>query len=64
MEGDFITPCVPLQGGFYSGFIAAPLDSPAAPQHFVVTVKDREPHYFYCAQSGMCNAGMVGVINP
>lgn len=51
-------------GGFYSGFIATPLDAPAAPQYFVVTINDTQPHYYYCAQEGLCNAGMVGVINP
>ena len=51
-------------GGFYSGFIASPVGSPAAPQHFVVTINDTQPHWFYCAQDRMCNAGMVGVINP
>ena len=51
-------------GGFYSGFIAAPVGSPAVPQHFVVTINDTQPHWFYCGQDGLCNAGMVGVINP
>jgi hypothetical protein len=31
---------------------------------FMVTVNDTNPHFFYCAQIGHCNLGMVFAINP
>lgn len=31
---------------------------------FTLTINDTNPFWFYCAQIGHCQAGMVGVINP
>jgi len=56
-------PCQPINDtSLNSGFVSAgtgPTDNV-----FVVTVNDTNPIWFYCAQIGHCQAGMVGVINP
>ena len=64
VESAFAPPSLPLSNGFYSGFIESYLDCGAAPQHFILTVKDTNLHWFYCSQKGYCADRMVGVINP
>jgi plastocyanin len=60
-QAAFSDPCVPLKDGFFSGFINS--TSGAAPNQFVITVKDTSPIWFYCGQGPHCQDGMVGVIN-
>lgn len=64
VQSDFATPCVPSNGGFFSGFhaVAAGTSDDDAPKFFIEVV-DTKPIWFYCAQAGHCKAGMVGVIN-
>ena len=63
--------------GIWSGFIvissASGTQPPVAgykrqtsttPTTFVITVNNTNPTFFYCAQVGHCNAGMVFAINP
>ena len=64
--------------GIWSGFIvissASGTQTPVAgykrqtttstPTTFVITVNNTNPTFFYCAQVGHCNAGMVFAINP
>ncbi|KAF3905317.1 hypothetical protein ABW20_dc0108763 [Dactylellina cionopaga] len=57
-QADFSNPCNPITNGFNSGFTG----SGAAKFSIVVTSSD--PIWYYCAQAGHCQAGMVGVINP
>jgi plastocyanin len=56
--GSFGKPCAPAEGGFFSGTV-----SPGG-QPWTITVNNTNPLFFYCATSGHCQAGMVGVINP
>jgi hypothetical protein len=32
--------------------------------HFILTINNTDPIWFYCPQSDHCQSGMVGVINP
>jgi len=57
-EGSFSDPCNPLTKGFNTGIINT------AGTTFSITVTTTDPIYYYCAQVGHCQAGMVGVINP
>lgn len=62
-QSSFDKPCVPLDGGFSSGFI--PTEQSPSGVTFEVTVKDTKPVWFYCAQTKgeHCQSGMVGSIN-
>ena len=68
-----------MNGGIWSGFVlttgssAATTTKPqAVPGYkrqlsmpsFTVTVNDTNPAFFYCAQIGHCQAGMVFALNP
>jgi len=58
-QADFANPCQPgATAPFNSGFVTQ------GGQSFLVTVNSTDPMWFYCAQVGHCQAGMVGVINP
>jgi len=56
------SPCQPLAGGFYSGFI--PTNSTAAATSFVVNVTSTDSIYFYSSQGTECQQGMIGIVNP
>jgi len=61
-EGEFNNPCQPsnssaLNSGFSTG-------GSGPNSFFTVEVNSTDPIWFYCAQVGHCQAGMVGVINP
>lgn len=62
VQSTFDSPCKPMSGGFYSGYI--PSTSGEAKSVFVVTVNNTDPIWFYCSQGSHCQDGMVGVINP
>jgi len=62
-QASFDAPCQPSNGsGFASGFVNS--NSGPASNVFTVTVNNTDPIWFYCAQVGHCQGGMVGVINP
>ncbi|EIW60808.1 uncharacterized protein TRAVEDRAFT_165881 [Trametes versicolor FP-101664 SS1] len=56
-------PCAPLQDGFDSGFVPVAdgvTDFPLAQ----FEVKDTNPVWVYCRQTGHCQQGMVFAVNP
>ncbi|KAJ7460994.1 hypothetical protein B0H11DRAFT_2057691 [Mycena galericulata] len=62
-QSTLATPCSPLEGGFDSGFVpvaANETDFPLAQ----LTVKDTNPIWIYCKQTGHCQQGMVFAVNP
>jgi plastocyanin len=61
VQASFANPCMPMNGGFYSGFM--PTSSGPANKTFTITVNDTTPIWFYCGQGTHCESGMVGVIN-
>lgn len=61
VQGSFANPCMPMDGGFYSGFM--PTSSGPANKTFTITVNNTTPIWFYCGQGKHCESGMVGVIN-
>ncbi|KIK52491.1 hypothetical protein GYMLUDRAFT_251194 [Collybiopsis luxurians FD-317 M1] len=63
-QSSFDAPCVPLAGGFNSGFQAVASDSDPTLPNFVITVNDTNPIWVHCEQKGHCGAGMVFAINP
>jgi len=62
-QSSFAKPCVPLAGGFFSGFV--PTASGVAEKTFTIKVTAKSPIWFYCSQVGgaHCAKGMVGGIN-
>ncbi|OJJ05876.1 hypothetical protein ASPVEDRAFT_32221 [Aspergillus versicolor CBS 583.65] len=63
VQATFSSPCKPLNdSSIYSGFLMGTADGNQ--DIFTVTINDTNPVWFYCAQIGHCQAGMVGVINP
>ncbi|EPS38889.1 hypothetical protein H072_7346 [Dactylellina haptotyla CBS 200.50] len=57
-QAGFSNPCNPSTNGFFSGFAGSSSET------FSIIVTTSDPQYFYCAQLGHCQLGMVGVINP
>ncbi|KAJ2977665.1 hypothetical protein NQ176_g4242 [Zarea fungicola] len=49
-QSSFAKPCVPLDGGFFSGFVPTSSDA-AGKSTFTITVKDTTPIWFYCSQT-------------
>ncbi|PSN74604.1 Cupredoxin [Corynespora cassiicola Philippines] len=61
-QGAFGSPCQPLDGGFWSGFV--PVAQGRGETEFVYTVENASaPIWFYCTQGQHCQGGMVGAIN-
>jgi plastocyanin len=63
-QSSFDAPCVPLAGGFSSGFMPVASDSDPTLPNFVITVNDTNPIWVHCEQTGHCGKGMVFAINP
>jgi len=61
VQAAFASPCEPLAGGFFSGFV--PTSSGESTTTFMITVNDTKPIWFYCSQAKHCQSGMVGAIN-
>lgn len=61
VESSFDKPCVPIDGGFSSGFILVKDESFDAV--FNVLVQHTRPVWFYDAKDKNCQSGMVGSIN-
>ncbi len=48
VQSSFSSPCEPLSGGFNSGIFASCLECEIpAPHHFVLTINDTDPKWFY-----------------
>lgn len=62
VESSFDKPCVPIDGGFSSGFIPVVDDSFDAVFNVLVPPHTR-PIWFYDAKDKNCQSGMVGSIN-
>ncbi|KAJ3574001.1 hypothetical protein NP233_g2072 [Leucocoprinus birnbaumii] len=66
-QSTFADPCQPLTSpvpGVNSGFMPVPAGSTSFPQ-WTITLEDASsPLWFYCAQTGHCQAGMVFALNP
>jgi len=62
-QSSFAEPCAPLANG--TGFFSGPQTTASGEnaQVFAITVNDTKPIWFYCAFTGHCQGGMVGVIN-
>ncbi|KAK4160148.1 hypothetical protein QBC43DRAFT_325765 [Cladorrhinum sp. PSN259] len=63
IQGTYSQPCYPLPDGFYSGFMPLPPGAQGGQFLFVINITHTDPIYYYCGQTGHCQAGMVGVIN-
>ncbi|KDQ59248.1 hypothetical protein JAAARDRAFT_176046 [Jaapia argillacea MUCL 33604] len=62
-QSSFNAPCVPLAGGFNSGFTPVASEGGGLP-NFPVTVNDSTtPIWVHCEQVGHCGKGMVFAIN-
>ncbi|KAF2269985.1 hypothetical protein CC78DRAFT_539262 [Lojkania enalia] len=65
VQAAFNSPCTPMDGGFWSGFVPTTDTETAAPTTFTVEItNETQPLWFYCSQGMHCQSGMVGVINP
>jgi len=62
-QSGFDTPCVPLEGGMDSGFMANADNSIDPPPQVAMQVTTTEPLWMYCAQGDHCSVGMVLSIN-
>jgi plastocyanin len=63
VQSTFASPCKPLDGGIWSGFI--PSSTGASQDTFQIKIQnDTTPIWYYCSQMKHCQGGMVGVINP
>ncbi|KAK2461812.1 hypothetical protein APHAL10511_006275 [Amanita phalloides] len=60
-QSSFANPCSQKPGGFDSGF--EPVMTNQAQPTFAVTVKDTQPIWVYCQQTGHCGKGMVFAVN-
>ncbi|KAH7140610.1 Cupredoxin [Dactylonectria macrodidyma] len=61
-QSSFEDPCKPLNSSsFYSGPIT--VSEGQSDQVFTITVENEDPIWYYCAATGHCEGGMVGVIN-
>jgi len=61
-QSTFAAPCLPMAGGFNSGFKPVG-DSATEFPTFTVPVNDTKPIWVYCAQANHCASGMVFAIN-
>jgi hypothetical protein len=60
VQGTFDSPCLPVDGGFYSGPINGSKDPRTT---FTVRVESLDTVWFFGGEAGMCGRGMVGVVN-
>jgi len=61
-QSSFSSPCTPLAGGFDSGFVPVPDDSPGVVGTYNVTSAD--PVWVFCKQGQHCRNAMVFAVNP
>ncbi|KAK0218563.1 hypothetical protein EDD85DRAFT_915880 [Armillaria nabsnona] len=62
-QSSFNAPCVHLADGVDSGFTPVNADQVDLPT-FQLPVKDTNPVWVYCRQTGHCGKGMVFAVNP
>ncbi|KAG6917641.1 hypothetical protein DXG01_001748 [Tephrocybe rancida] len=62
-QSSFDQPCVPLAGGFDSGFKPVAAEGGGLP-NWQYTVVDTNPVWVHCEQKGHCGQGMVFAVNP
>ncbi|CAF9916027.1 hypothetical protein IMSHALPRED_002946 [Imshaugia aleurites] len=60
-QSTFSSPCKPLTGGVYSGFMPETAEGTTI---FQVTVNNTDAIYLYCSQIEHCQNGMAMVVNP
>lgn len=63
-QSAFAEPCVKLEGGMDSGFMANINDTVVPPPQMAMQVTVATPIWFYCRQKGHCGKGMTFSINP
>ncbi|TFK37308.1 hypothetical protein BDQ12DRAFT_685647 [Crucibulum laeve] len=66
-QGSFNSPCVPLPGGFSSGFAGRGANFSDPTPTWDLHITNLQPIWFFCEAtrpSSHCQTGMVGVINP
>ncbi|KAJ7632140.1 Cupredoxin [Roridomyces roridus] len=63
-QSSLATPCSPLANGFDSGFVPVPANQTSDFPQAQLTVKDTNPVWVYCRQTGHCQQGMVFAVNP
>ncbi|KAJ4390288.1 hypothetical protein N0V85_007375 [Neurospora sp. IMI 360204] len=61
VESSFDKPCVPIDGGFSSGFI--PVNNESLDAVLNILVPHTKPIWFYDAKDSNCKSGVVGSIN-
>ncbi|KAF5378069.1 hypothetical protein D9615_007498 [Tricholomella constricta] len=61
-QSSFDQPCVPLHGGFDSGFMPVSAETEGLP-NYQVHVTEESPVWVHCQQKGHCGQGMVFAIN-
>ncbi|KAL7276232.1 hypothetical protein RUND412_000790 [Rhizina undulata] len=62
-QSTLANPCSPMAGGIDSGFKPNP-SNVANSEMFTLTVSNSTPMWFFCAQTGHCEKGMVFAVNP
>ncbi|KAG8980677.1 hypothetical protein FRB90_007548 [Tulasnella sp. 427] len=63
-QSTFASPCSPMPGGFFSGFMPVAADQTEDLPQFWIPVKDTKPIWAYCQQATHCSsAGMVFAVN-
>ncbi|KAH6674570.1 Cupredoxin [Halenospora varia] len=63
-QSAFTSPCVKLEGGMDSGFMANANNSVVPAPQMAMQVTVATPIWFYCKQKGHCGKGMAFSINP
>ncbi|KAI6459695.1 hypothetical protein MCOR17_006896 [Pyricularia oryzae] len=63
VESNFADPCVPLNGGAFSGFVPTASPDKASATTFTIELNDTKPRWIYCSQGAHCKSGMVHSIN-
>lgn len=59
VESNFADPCVPLNGGAFSGFVPTASPDKASATTFTIELNDTKPRWIYCSQGAHCKSGMV-----
>jgi len=63
-QSSFMNPCTSLPNGTDSGFMFVPPGATSLPQWTITINNASAPLWFYCAQVGHCEQGMVFAVNP
>jgi len=63
-QSTFANPCTPMPGGVNSGYMAVAAGATQFPSWSFTVTNASAPLWFFCAQPGHCEKGMVFAINP